>query len=61
DKDYLQPGESMNLILNFSNPDTSQDANFVIDYKTIRNVNHSQGFHANITWHLDRTNFTLFR
>jgi len=61
DKDDLQPGESMNLILNFSNPDTSLDANFVIDYKTIRNVNHSQGFHANITWHLDRTNFTLFR
>lgn len=60
DKDYLLPNESMYLILNFNNPDNSIGTNLVFEYDTIRDIHHSQEFHANITRHLDRTNFTLF-
>jgi hypothetical protein len=60
DKDYLKPNESMDIILNFSNPDKDKKANLTIKYETIRNISHTQKFKANITWHLDRTNFTLF-
>lgn len=60
DKDYLQPNEAMDIILNFRNPDRSQKAALTIEYETIRNIHHIQKFDANITWHLDRTNFTLF-
>ena len=60
DKDYLQPNETMDIVLNFSNPDKSQKAGLTIEYETIRNIHHIQKFNANITWHLDRTNFTLF-
>lgn len=60
DKDYLQPNETMDIILNFSNPGTNQQADLFIEYETIRNIHHTQKIGANITWHLDRTNFTLF-
>lgn len=59
-KDYLQPNESMDIILNFSNPNDSKKTDITIEYETIRNIKHVQKFDANITWHLDRTNFTLF-
>lgn len=58
-KDYLLPNETMHILLNFNNPDKSQDASIYIEYETIRDVRHKQHFLANITWHLDRTNFTL--
>jgi len=60
DKDYLQPNETMVIILNFNNPNTDQKADLIIEYETIRNIHHTQKISANITWHLDRTNFTLF-
>lgn len=59
-KDYLQPKESMDIILNFGNPDDSKKTDITIEYETIRNISHVQKFNANITWHLDRTNFTIF-
>lgn len=58
--DYLRPDEELDLILNFNNPDNSYRTDIVLRYETIRGTEHSQRFHANITWHLDRTNFTLF-
>lgn len=60
EKNYLKPNEKMNIILNFSNPDDGKDADITIEYETIRSIKHTQVFSANITWHLDRTNFTLF-
>jgi hypothetical protein len=60
DKDYLQPNEAMDIILNFSNPGKDQKSDLTIKYETIRNIHHTQKIEANITWHLDRTNFTLF-
>ncbi len=60
EKDYLQPNESMCIILNFNDPEKSQNADLTIRYDTIRNVQHMQEFSASITWHLDRTNFTLY-
>ncbi|NCB43533.1 MAG: hypothetical protein EOM59_13085 [Clostridia bacterium] len=59
-KDYLQPNEDMYIILNFNNPDEDYKANLTLEYETIRNIRHAQRINANITWHLDRTNFTLF-
>ena len=58
--DYLRPDEELDLILNFNNPDNSYRTDIVLRYETIQGTEHSQRFHANITWHLDRTNFTLF-
>lgn len=60
EKDYLKPNETMDLILNFSNPDKDQNTDLIIKYETIRNIPHTQKFIARITWHLDRTNFTLY-
>ena len=60
DKDYLKPNETMDLILNFSNPDKDQNTDLIIKFETIRNIPHTQKFNASITWHLDRTNFTLY-
>jgi hypothetical protein len=60
DMDYLKPNESMDIILNFNNPNDSKNTDITIQYETIRNIKHIQKFKANITWHLDRTNFTLF-
>lgn len=60
DKDYLKPNETMDIILNFSNPDNDQSTDLIIKYKTIRNIPHIQKYNARITWHLDRTNFTLY-
>lgn len=60
EKDYLQPNETMDIILNFNNPDKDQKTSLIIEYETIRNIHHTQKIDANITWHLDRTNFTLF-
>jgi len=59
-KDYLQPEESMDIILNFNNPDDSINSDIIIEYETIRNIRHVQRYQANLTWHLDRTNFTLY-
>ncbi len=59
--DYLRPDEEIYLILNFNNPDDSYRTDICFEYETIRGERHTQRFHANITWHLDRTNFTLFR
>ena len=59
--DYLRTNDEMNLILNFNNPNQSCKTDIVFEYETIRGERHTQRFHANITWHLDRTNFTLFR
>lgn len=58
--DYLKPGDEMHIILNFNNPDQSYQTDILFEYETIRGDKHTQRFHANITWHLDRTNFTLF-
>ena len=58
--DYLKPDEELYVILNFNNPDQSYKTDIVFEYETIRGDKHTQRFHANITWHLDRTNFTLF-
>lgn len=58
--DYLRPNEEMYLVLNFNNPDESCQTDISFEYETIRGERHVQRFHANITWHLDRTNFTLF-
>lgn len=58
--DYLRPGDEMYVILNFNNPDQSCKTDIIFEYETIRGDKHTQRFHANITWHLDRTNFTLF-
>lgn len=58
--DYLRPNEDLHLILNFNNPDDSYQTNIIFEYETIRGNRHSQRFQANITRHLDRTNFTLF-
>jgi hypothetical protein len=60
DKDYIQENETINIILNFNNPDKDYRTSLNIEYETLRNVQHTQKFAANITWHLDRTNFTLF-
>ena len=46
--------------INFNNPDDSYQTNIIFEYETIRGNRHSQRFQANITRHLDRTNFTLF-
>ncbi|MBP3594531.1 MAG: hypothetical protein J6J44_08385 [Lachnospiraceae bacterium] len=59
--DYLRPNDEMYVILNFNNPDQSYKTDIIFEYETIRGDKHTQRFHANITWHLDRTNFTLFR
>lgn len=59
--DYLRPNDEIYLILNFNNPDRSFQTDIIFEYETIRGESHTQRFHANITWHLDRTNFTLFR
>lgn len=58
--DYLRPDDELYLILNFNNPDESCKTDIIFEYETIRGERHVQKFHANITWHLDRTNFTLF-
>lgn len=58
--DYLRPGDEMHIILNFNNPNQSCQTDILFEYETIRGDKHTQRFHANITWHLDRTNFTLF-
>lgn len=58
--DYLRPNEDLRLILNFNNPDDSYQTDIIFEYETIRGNRHSQRFQANITRHLDRTNFTLF-
>lgn len=58
--DYLRPNDELYLILNFNNPDRSCKTDIIFEYETIRGERHVQRFHANITWHLDRTNFTLF-
>lgn len=58
--DYLKPGDEMHIILNFNNPNQSCQTDILFEYETIRGDKHTQRFHANITWHLDRTNFTLF-
>lgn len=59
--DYLRPDDELYLILNFNNPDRSCQTDIIFEYETIRGKRHEQRFHANIAWHLDRTNFTLFR
>lgn len=59
--DYLRADDEFYLILNFNNPDRSCQTDIIFEYETIRGERHVQRFHANITWHLDRTNFTLFR
>lgn len=59
--DYLRPDDEMYVILNFNNPDQSYKTDIIFEYETIRGDKHTQRFHANITWHPDRTNFTLFR
>lgn len=58
--DYLRPNDELYLILNFNNPDRSCKTDIIFEYETIRGERHVQRFHANITWHFDRTNFTLF-
>ncbi|MBD5505233.1 MAG: hypothetical protein HDR09_16250 [Lachnospiraceae bacterium] len=58
--DYLRPNDELYLIMNFNNPDKSCKTDIIFEYETIRGERHTQRFHANITWHLDRTNFTLF-
>jgi len=58
--DYLRPDDEIYIILNFNNPDQSYKTDIIFEYETIRGDKHTQRFHANITWHLDRTNFTLF-
>lgn len=58
--DYLKTGDELYVILNFNNPDRSYKTDIIFEYETIRGDKHTQRFHANITWHLDRTNFTLF-
>ena len=58
--DYLRPNDELYLILNFNNPDRSCKTDIIFEYETIRGERHVQRFHANITWHLNRTNFTLF-
>lgn len=58
--DYLRPDDEMYVILNFNNPDQSYKTDIIFEYETIRGDKHTQRFRANITWHLDRTNFTLF-
>lgn len=58
--DYLRPNDELYLILNFNNPDRSCKTDIIFEYETIRGGRHVQRFHANITWHFDRTNFTLF-
>ncbi|MBE5852224.1 MAG: hypothetical protein E7299_04630 [Lachnospiraceae bacterium] len=58
--DYLRPDDEIYVILNFNNPDQSYKTDIIFEYETIRGDKHTQRFHANITWHLDRTNFTLF-
>lgn len=50
----------MRIILNFNNPNQSCQTDILFEYETIRGDKHTQRFHVNITWHLDRTNFTLF-
>lgn len=58
--DYLRPDDELYIILNFNNPNQSYKTDIIFEYESIRGDKHSQRFHANITWHLDRTNFTLF-
>lgn len=58
--DYLRPEDEIYVILNFNNPDQSYKTDIIFECETIRGDKHTQRFHANITWHLDRTNFTLF-
>lgn len=58
--DYLKPEDEMHIILNFNNPNQSCQTDIIFEYETIRGDKHTQRFHANITWHLDRINFTLF-
>lgn len=58
--DYLRPDDELYLILNFNNPNRSYRTDITFEYETIRGERHVQRFHANITWHLDRTNFTLY-
>ncbi|HHX11684.1 MAG TPA: hypothetical protein GX731_02600 [Clostridiales bacterium] len=60
DKDYLQPSEVMNIIFDFNKPGKDEKADLTIEYETIRNIHHAQKIGANVTWHLDRTNFSLF-
>lgn len=60
-QDFLSTQEEIHIILNFNNPDTSCHTSIIIEYETIRGIKHRQVFDANITWHMDRTNFTLFR
>lgn len=58
--DYLKPDDEIYVILNFGNPKQSFQTDIIIEYETIRGDKHTQKYKANITWHLDRTNFTLF-
>ena len=59
-KDYLQKDASMDIVLNFNNPGEDQTTNITVSCESIRNKKYEQVFPAWITWHLDRTNFTLF-